>query len=216
MLPLARLTAPVVPPVTRGGARDAARTELSRAIYHRYDEPWWLHVLRAVGRFVRDVFDTAAAHAPGGAAGLVALAVLAVLVIVAIRLRVGPMRRGAAVPGAVLGGRLLTAAEHRAAADAAAAEGRWLDAVRERMRAVVRELEERGVLDPRPGRTADEVAAEAGHALPGLAGGLRAAAATFDEVVYGGRPAGPGADDTVRRVDAALRAHRAVVEVPVR
>ena len=52
----------------------------------------------------------------------------------------------------------------------AAAAGRWADAVRERFRAVVRALEERVVLDERPGRTADEAAAEAGGRAPGAAG----------------------------------------------
>jgi hypothetical protein len=202
------------PPITRNGASEAARTELSKAIYHRYDDPWWLRVLRFLGRWVRDVFDAAAAHAPGGAAGLVALVVLAVLIVVAIRVKVGPLRRSARAAGAVFGGRPLTAAEHRAAAERAAGEGRWADAVRERMRAVVRELEERGVLDPRPGRTADEVAREASRLLPAHAGLLRDAATTFDEVVYGGRPGSAEAERAVRAADDAVRSGRLVVAGP--
>ena len=57
------------------------------------------------------------------------------------------------------------------------------------MRAIVRSLEERALLDPRPGRTADEAAAEAGRALPAHADRLRAAARDFDDVTYGGRTA---------------------------
>ncbi len=57
------------------------------------------------------------------------------------------------------------------------------------MRALVRALEDRAVLDPRPGRTADEAATEAGRSLPAHASRLRAAARVFDDVTYGGRTA---------------------------
>ena len=76
-----------------------------------------------------------------------------------------------------------------AAADAHAARGEWADAVRERLRAVVRSLEERAVLDERPGRTADEAAAEAGTALPTCADDLRRSARLFDDI-WGARNAG--------------------------
>ena len=80
--------------------------------------------------------------------------------------------------------------------------------MRERLRAVVRSLEERAVLDERPGRTADEAAAEAGRALPGCAAGLRSAAVLFDEVWYGGRPAGPESYAALRDLDAQVQAAR--------
>jgi hypothetical protein len=80
--------------------------------------------------------------------------------------------------------------------------------VRERLRAVVRSLEERAVLDERPGRTADEAAAEAGRALPDCVAGLRAAAVLFDEVWYGGRPAGPASYAALRDLDAQVQAAR--------
>ena len=57
------------------------------------------------------------------------------------------------------------------------------------MRALVRALEERALLDVRPGRTADEAAAEAGRALPAHTDPLRTAARDFDDVTYGGRSA---------------------------
>jgi hypothetical protein len=55
------------------------------------------------------------------------------------------------------------------------------------MRAIVRALEERALLDVRPGRTADEAASDAGRALPAHTDRLRAAARDFDDVTYGGR-----------------------------
>ncbi|MFC6985013.1 DUF4129 domain-containing protein [Streptomyces cirratus] len=97
-----------------------------------------------------------------------------------------------------------TAADHRAAADAHAAAGRWTEAVQERMRAVVRSLEERTLLDPRPGRTADEAAAEAATRLPQHAGDLRAAARAFDDVTYGGRTGDPDTYGRLRTLDLAL------------
>jgi hypothetical protein len=92
-----------------------------------------------------------------------------------------------------------SAAEHRATAEAHAAQGHWNQAVQERMRAVVRSLEERALLDARPGRTADEAASDAGRTLRDHADRLRAAARDFDDVTYGGRAAGEG---TYRRLTA--------------
>jgi hypothetical protein len=176
-------------PLDRDAARDAARDELRRREYADAQPPL---LARAVGRVLREVgelLDRAAAAAPGGALGLLALAALLGLLVAVVLRRVGPLGRSAAAPALFDGTRELSAAAHRELADAAAAEGRWADAVRERLRAVVRDLEARGALDPRPGRTADEVARDGGAAVPGVADDLRRAALLFDEVWYGGRPA---------------------------
>lgn len=109
-----------------------------------------------------------------------------------------PRRRPVTAP-ALFDDRPRSAAEHRAAAEAHAAQGHWNQAVQERMRAVVRALEERALLDPRPGRTADEAAAEAGRALPAHTDRLRTAARDFDDVTYGGRTA---SEDTYRGLAA--------------
>ncbi|WP_449066361.1 DUF4129 domain-containing protein, partial [Planomonospora algeriensis] len=61
------------------------------------------------------------------------------------------------------------------------------------LRAVARDLEERAVVEELPGRTADELAAEAGRALPGFAGELAEAARLFDDVTYGDLPGTPRA-----------------------
>ena len=79
------------------------------------------------------------------------------------------------------------------------------------MRAIVRELETRGVLDPRPGRTAAEVAREAGGLVPSVAGELRGGARVFDEIWYGGRPATAGADAAMREADQRVRSAPLVV-----
>ena len=97
-----------------------------------------------------------------------------------------------------------SAAEHRAAAEAQAAQGHWNQAVRERMRAVVRSLEERALLDVRPGRTADEAASEAGAVLPAHADRLHTAARDFDDVTYGGRSAAEGTYRRLATLDTDL------------
>src|SRR3954452_6676662 len=99
----------------------------------------------------------------------------------------GNVRRAAAARGSLLDDTRSTAEDHRAAAERHAAAGEWPQAIRERLRAIARDLEERAILDPRPGRTADELATEAGAALPDHADELAAGVRVFDDVWYGGR-----------------------------
>lgn len=192
--------------ITRDDARDAAGREVSKPVYHSDDPGPVERAYNQVIDWIGDLFDRAAGAAPGGGAGLVAiLAVLAALIVVLL-VRVGPLSRSRR--GSVLDQDApvaLTAADHRRLADQFAAAGQFAEAVRERMRAIVRELESRGVLVPRPGRTADEVAREAGAEVPDLAGSLREAARIFDEVWYGGRPATAESAGTMRDVDERLR-----------
>lgn len=99
---------------------------------------------------------------------------------------------------------VMSAEEHRALATQAERDGDWDTAVVERFRGLVKGLEERTVLTARPGRTADEAAGEAGTSLPDLAGRLGEAARVFDEVRYGGRPAGAQGAELLREVDAEV------------
>ncbi|MFG2997195.1 DUF4129 domain-containing protein [Streptomyces sp. NPDC048340] len=193
-------------PVTTGrdAAREAAEHELSKPVYHQND-PGLLQ--RAMDRFwewVGDLLDRASGSAPGGTLGLVAIAVLIVLAVTALWWRLGTPRRGAAGAGDLFDDGIRSAADHRAAAEAHASAGRWTEAVQERMRAVVRALEERTLLDPRPGRTADEAAAEASASLPDHTAELRAAARAFDDVTYGGRPGDADTYARLRTLDLAL------------
>ncbi|MFC0113424.1 DUF4129 domain-containing protein [Kibdelosporangium aridum] len=171
--------------IGRDAARDAAVRELSDPAYQDAEPSLFVRFLNwLVDRFMA-LLEGAASVVPGGIAGLVVLLALIVAVIVIIRLRVGKLARTASA--SVFTGRKLTAADHRRAAEAAEAQGDLAEAVRERFRAIVRGLEERGVLDERSGRTVDEVAHAAGARLPDYANALRAAARLFDDVWYGGR-----------------------------
>jgi len=87
---------------------------------------------------------------------------------------------------AVFDEELFGAARHRRSAEQAAAAGQWAEAIRERFRAVISTLDERGLLPERPERTADEAARDAGEILPQQhREPLSAAARAFDEVEYG-------------------------------
>ena len=195
----------LVPPITRSGAQSAARHELSKAIYHRQQDPLPVRAVKAVGHWLSSALNRIGVPSgSGGLAVIVLLVVLAAVVLVVWR-RIGSPRRAARAAGVVLApGRALSAREHRALAETAVARGDHETAVLEQMRAVVRALEERGVIEERPGRTAVEVAHEGGRGMPVASPALIAAARTFDDVVYGGEPAGPGDVETLRAADRAV------------
>lgn len=89
-------------------------------------------------------------------------------------------------------------------ADQLAAAGRYAEAVRERLRAMVRELIEREVIEHRPGWTVTELATAAGRSRPATAPPLRGAADVFSEIWYGLRPATLDDDASMRRHAAAV------------
>ncbi|MCF2534053.1 DUF4129 domain-containing protein [Yinghuangia soli] len=200
--------------IPRDPAQEQAREELSKPIYHQDDPSWFRQAFDWVMDRFGDLLDRIGTAAPGG--GIGALLILAVLVgaVIALRLKLGPVRtarrgrREALFPAD--GPR--TSADYRAAADAHAAAGAWGEAVQDRLRAIVRALEERALLDERPGRTADEAADEAGRQLPALAAALLSAALMFDDVRYGGRPGTEAMDRELRDLDRQCAATRPVRE----
>ncbi|MEU3848985.1 DUF4129 domain-containing protein [Streptomyces sp. NPDC029554] len=179
------------PPLTvpRDPAREAARRELSKRMYHEDDPSLFQRALDAFWDWLGELLNAASTATPGGTLGLVVIVLAVVAVLAALWWRLGTPRRQPASSATLFDDRPRSAADHRAAAEAHAAQGHWNQAVQERMRALVRALEERALLDVRPGRTADEAAAEAGRALPAHTDRLRTAARDFDDVTYGGRSA---------------------------
>jgi hypothetical protein len=191
-------------PLTREGAAQAAREELSKRIYQQAKPSDLQRAWNAVVRWLRDAWHQITTATPGGALGfLFILVVLAAVVVLLVRRRgaSGRVRRGTdtglETPSE------LTSSDLRKQADAYAARGDWAEAVRARLRAVVRLLEERGFLDPRPGRTAAEVAADAGAERPDLSQLLWAGALTFGEIWYGRRPATAADHDVLLQLDRA-------------
>ncbi|MFI9361812.1 DUF4129 domain-containing protein [Kitasatospora sp. NPDC053057] len=207
---LAAAGAPVTVP--RDPARDAARDELLNAEYHKNDPSvlervvnWiWDHIDRAMGSISGDGTD--------GTTGLVLFLIVAAVIGAAVWWRLGAPKRAARTVLGVYGSDgPRSADQYRADAAGHAAAGRWSEAVREQMRALVRALEERTLLDARPGRTADEAAAEAGRALPEHAAALTAAARTFDDVAYGERTADQAAYRLLLDLDRTLERTRPVL-----
>jgi hypothetical protein len=196
----------------RDSARDLVREELSRREYDAAQPP---SLLRLIGRGLRrigELLDSSAGAVPGGRWGQLLLLLLLLGLIAVVLTRVGPLASREPARAALFeGSEILSAAQHRSLAEQAAAEQRWADAVRERLRAVVRDLEARGVLDPRPGRTAGEVARDAGAAVPAVADELRRAAVLFDEIWYGGRTADASSYAALVAVDEHVREARMVL-----
>jgi hypothetical protein len=187
--------------IDREAAYEAAQRELAKPIYPRAS------LNDRIAEWVNDLMFRlmhAGAGLPGGWFTIAVLGMLfAAAVIVAVRIA----RRTMGGPGVaqLYGSRTLSADDHRARAERSAAQGDWAPAIRQRLRAIGRQLEEDGVLDPVPGRTAGELCDDAGRALPGFAADLAAAAAAFDDVTYGERPGTEpnyrliaGLDDRVR------------------
>ncbi|HTW18910.1 MAG TPA: DUF4129 domain-containing protein [Mycobacteriales bacterium] len=187
-------------PITRLGAQRAARRELSKSIYHHNGETLAGRAVRAAARWLDHLLSHTFGNAPAGSAGALAVVVLIVVLSALVIWRVGVPTRAGSVGGVFDAEPPVSAAAHRAAAERAAAAADWTTAVVERMRALARELEEHGIVEPRAGRTASELAAAAGRALPDVAADLMRAAETFNRVVYGGaRPT----DTDYERVAAA-------------
>jgi hypothetical protein len=185
-------------------AREAAERELSKPMYHENDPSLLQRALNRFWDWVGSIFDAASGAAPGGPLGLLVVILVVIGLVAALWWRLGTPQRTPGSVDTLFDDSPRSASEHRAAAEKHATAGRWNQAVQERMRAIVRSLEERVVLDPRPGRTADEAAAEAGRSLPDHADGLRASAREFDDVTYGGRTADRQAYLRLRDLDVEL------------
>lgn len=167
-------------------AHDAAQRELGKPIYPR---PTLTDQLMAwLDRILYKVY-TEGSWLPGGwITAALLLTVLAVAVFVAIRIarRTMGTRRSAGLP--MFDSHQLSAAQHRAESERCAAQGDWASAIRHRTRAIARQFEETDVLNPVPGRTATELARDAGAALPDLRAEFQQAAMTFNDVSYGAQP----------------------------
>jgi hypothetical protein len=191
--------------ITREGARDAARDELREGIYRAAEPSLADRVVREIREWIFDRFADVLTVVPGGLSGVIVLLAILALVFALLRYGAGPLRRSDALTDRRSGAASMTAADYRAEAERLAAAGEHKEAVRARFRAIVRELEQRAVLDPRPGRTAGEVAAEAGSLVPLVAGDVRSAADVFGEVWYGGSPATAETYARVTRHDDVIR-----------
>lgn len=183
-------------------AHDAAQRELSKPIYPKAS------LRDRLVDWLGDVLYRLLAEGASVPGGWLTISVLLILVliavIVAVRMARRTMRTNRGRDHGLFGAHDRSAAEHRAAAEQRAAEGDWAAAIRHRLRAVAKQLEESGVLDPVPGRTATELARDAGRALPGLESELAGSAIAFNDVTYGERPGTEAAYRMVADLDEHL------------
>lgn len=189
--------------IDRDAAHQAAQNELSKPIYSKGSAAQ--QFADWVNELLYRLLEKTASIPGGWFTATVLLILLAVAAAIAIHVARRTMRTNRGGDHLLFGAAQLTAAQHRATAESYAAQGNWAAAIRHRLRAVARQLEETGVLEPAPGRTANELASDAGAALPHLAGELSQAAMAFNDVTYGERPGTQAAYQMVADLDDHLR-----------
>ncbi|OBG60938.1 DUF4129 domain-containing protein [Mycobacterium sp. E3339] len=189
--------------IDHDAAHQAAQDELNKPIYAKGS------VGQQVAEWLNEVLYRLlqkTAHLPGGwLTATVLFILLGIALVAAVYVGRRTMRTNRGGDYQLFEAAQLTAAQHRATAENYAAQGDWAAAIRHRLRAVARQLEETGVLNPAPGRTANELASDAGAALPHLAGELSRAATAFNDVTYGERPGTQGAYQMIADLDDHLR-----------
>ncbi len=184
--------------IGRDDARDAATNELSRPEYQDARPSIFQRAIEWIIERLDHV------PAPGGSLGVIVLIALVVVVAIIVRMRVGRAARTHRIATPVFENLRRSARDYRHDAENAAAAADFDSAVRDRFRAVVRALEELGVLDERAGRTADEAARDAGAMMPQLRSELAAAAAVFDDVHYGNHRADAAAYAAMSELDTRI------------
>ena len=188
------------PPLDPDEARSRVLEELSKPEYD--DSPgfitWLLGTLEGWLMSVLDGIDGSSATQ----AGIAVLVVVALITAAFLVLRrTGMIRRGhtLAVTAELDAEPVLSGAQLRDSAREAISAGRTDDGVVLALRALVRDLEERTLLDVTAGMTAHEAAALAAVPFPELRGRLQRGAVAFDTAAYSHRPASAKhADDLLR------------------
>lgn len=197
--------------VDRDAAHEAAQRELSKPIYPKAS------LSERLGEWIDELLYRIfleGSSVPGGWFTVsILLIILAIAIVVAVRTARRTMRTNRGGDHTLFGTQELRAAEHRATAEQYAAAGNWSAAIRHRLRAVARQLEENGVLDPVPGRTATELAKDAGVAVPDVAGELLQAANAFNDVTYGQQPGTESAYRMISALDDHLRSRGSAAAV---
>ena len=193
--------------IDRETAHEAAQRELAKPIYPKSS------LMDRLSEWIEEMLYRLilkGSTIPGGWLTITVLAIVVLVAfIVAVRIARRTMRTNRGGDAALFGAHDLSAAEHRATAETYADQGNWAAAIRHRLRAVGRQLEETGMLNPVPGRTANELARDAGELLPAFEGELREAATVFNDVTYGEQPGTEPNYRFVADLDEALRRHSA-------
>ena len=189
--------------IDRDAAHQAAESELNQPIYTKASATQ--QFLDWMNELLYRLLQKSASIPGGWLTTAVLLTLLAVAIVVAIHIARRTMRTRRRGDYQLFEASQLTAAQHRATAERYAAEGNWTVAIRHRLRAIARQLEETGVLNPAPGRTANELARDAAEALPHLTDELSQAATAFNDVTYGEVPGTQASYQMIVDLDDHLR-----------
>ncbi|MEM6106296.1 DUF4129 domain-containing protein [Mycobacterium sp. 050272] len=189
--------------IDRDAAHQAAADELSKPIYTKASATQQL--MDWINELLYRLLQKTSSLPGGWLTTAVLLTLLAIAIVVAIHTARRTMRSRRRGDYQLFEAAQLTAAQHRATAERYAAEGNWTAAIRHRLRAIARQLEETGVLNPAPGRTANELARDAGEVLPHLTGELSQAATAFNDVTYGEVPGTQSAYQMIADLDDHVR-----------
>lgn len=194
------------PPVGGDEARRAAANELAKQPYQAHQESilerWLNDFLDQIDRFLNSI----SGGTFGANWGFLVVVVAAILLVALLIWRFGLPARSVSGKEPQLHLGTGTTGSHTDLADRYAADGRYAEAVRERLRAIVRSLEERDLLDPRPGRTVTEIVAAVRRSLPGAVDQLTTGAQIFSDIWYGTKTATADDDKVMRQVYEAVAA----------
>lgn len=198
--------------IGRDEARQRALEELAKSKYRQGLPPevegFLRKVLDLLERIVGWLVGSRIGQGGSGVNWGFAIAVIILLVALGLIIwRVGLPKWRRRVPrGGVQLDPTKPADDYRLMAEDHAGRGDWGSAVRDRFRAVVRELEVRTILDVRPARTAWEAAGSAARQLPDSQDALFAGAELFNDVMYGDRRPDAAAYAQMVSVDTAVTA----------
>ncbi|MCA4132287.1 DUF4129 domain-containing protein [Arthrobacter sp. M4] len=190
----------------RNEAQRWAAEELADPRYQKAAPSWFEDFIRQITEWVQSLFRGDPWAGADVTVPLVAFLGIAVVVTAVLLARPRLNARRAVHKDVFDDGPSVSAEAHRRRAAELAGAGDWAGAVVEQFRAIVRGAEERVVIDPRAGRTADEAAVEIGPAFPLQAEQLRDAAVLFDSVRYGHQPAKAEDHAMIRELDTRLTA----------
>ncbi|AJT41443.1 DUF4129 domain-containing protein [Psychromicrobium lacuslunae] len=203
--------APVSPDAEQ--ARKWAIDELAKRQYQDAQPGLAERLMKIVSDFFNSLLNglSGALHIDNGLAGLLLVLVpLIVIGLIIFLVRPRLLRRQQHEDAEIFEvDSSLSAAEHRQRAAQAATAGDYDSAITELFRAIVRAAEERVVIDPQPGRTAEEVTLKLVAAFPSESQPLWRTARLFNQIRYSERKSAQSmaseADyQELRRLDQSL------------
>lgn len=182
---------PAAPPtLDPDEARSRIREELAKSEYDD-SEGFVAWLLRVIEEWLISLVEGIDGSSATQAGIAIALTLLLVTAVVLVLRRTGLIRRGATlgVEAALDAQPVLSAGQLREAARSAITAQRFDDATVLALRALVRDLEVRTLLDVTAGMTAHEAASAASRPFPDLSGRLQLGADAFDTAAYSHRSA---------------------------